>query len=175
MYDPEAATNFFDELETALRHRPDYPKVYQAMNKTFRKCLNQKINQDHISFGGDFAKTDYLLKELDAPSRLVKSTNDTRVRLRNRAKLPASVLQRFCLYDLKNLCQFIAFVYQTDIPTRLVALFPTEKTPSFTPALIGDCMRGIVEQWDDEFVYVQTEESTDGELRKVCYAHGNQN
>lgn len=62
-----------------------------------------------------------------------------------------------------------------DIPTRLVALFPTEKTPSFTPALIGDCMRGIVEQWDDEFVYVQTEESTDGELRKVCYAHGNQN
>lgn len=175
VYDPEAATNFFDELEAALRYRPDYPKVYQAMNKTFRKCLNQKINQNLISFGGDFAKTDYLLKEYDAPRRLVKSTNDTRVRLRNRGKLPATVLQRFCLYDLKNLCQFIAFVYQTDIPKRLVDLFPTEKVPSFTPALIGDCMRGIVEQWDDEFVYVQTEESTDGELRKVCYAHGNRN
>lgn len=174
-YDPEAATNFFDELETALHHRPDYPKVYQAMNRTFRKCLNQRISQDQISFGGDFAKTDYLLKELGATRRLVKSTNDTRVRLRNRGKLSTAVLQRFCLYDLKNLCQFIAFIYQTDIPGRLVALFPTEKVPSFTPALVGDCMRGIVEQWDDDYVYVQTEESTDGELRKVCYAHGNRN
>ena len=34
-------------------------------------------------------------------------------------------------------------------------------------------MRTIVEQWDDEYVYVQTEESTNEELTKVCYSHGN--
>ena len=34
-------------------------------------------------------------------------------------------------------------------------------------------MRGIVENWDNEFVYIRIEESNDGELVKVSYTHGN--
>ncbi len=173
-YEPEASTNFFDELEIALQYRPNYRKVYNAMNQTFKKCLNQKTSLTRINFGGDFAKTDYLLKEYGAPKHLVKTTNDTRARLRKRHDFSDSDLEKYHLLDLKNLCRFIAFIYKSEIPQQLIDLFPTETVTSFTPALVGECMRVIVETWDDDFVYVQTEESTDGELQKVCYSQGNQ-
>ena len=172
-YEPEAYTNFFDELEIAIGQRPDYRKVYQAMNMVFRKCLNQKIRGTRINFGGDFAKTDYLLKEYGASKRLVKTTNDTRARFRKRSVLTEDELEKYCLFDFKYLCQFIAFVYKADIPSRLIELFPTEKTQSYTPILVGECLRGVVDCWDDEFVYLRTEELNDGGLTKVCYAHGN--
>ena len=172
-YEPEASTNFFDELEAAIGQIPDYRRAYNAMNMVFKKCLSQKTSGTRINFGGDFAKTDYLLKEFGASKRLVKATNDTRVRLRQRHELTEADLQNYCLFDLKNLCQFIAFIYKTDIPVRLIELFPTEKIPSYTPLLVGEYMRCIVDCWDDDFVYVQNEGSNDGELTKVCYAYGN--
>lgn len=172
-YEPEASTNFFDELEAAIGQVPNYRKAYNAMNMVFKKCLSQKTNGARINFGGDFAKTDYLLKEYGASKRLVKTSNDTRVRLRQRYELTEDDLQKYCLFDFKNLCQFIAFIYKADIPSRLIERFPTEKIPSYTPMLVGECMRCIVECWDDEFVYVRTEDTDDGELKKVCYAHGN--
>ena len=168
------ATNFFDELDAAIQHRPNYRKVYHAMGQTFKRCLNEETSQTRINFGGDFAKVSYLLKEHGAPSGLVKTTNDTRMRLRRRHELSTTDLERLCLHDLKHLCQFIAFIYKTDIPQRLAALFPADEAPVFTHALTKTYMRVIVEQWDDEMVYVQAEDSTDEKLKKVCYSKGNQ-
>ena len=172
-YEPEATTNFFNELETAVSLRPDFRKVYRSFNQVFQKFINQQTSQTRLNLGGAFAKTDYLLKEHRAPRKLVKTTNDTRVRLRKYYEMPESEWQKFCLFDLKNLCQFIAFICDCTIPGSLIALFPTEKVPSFTPLLVGECLRAIVEQWDDDYVYVQTEEGSDEELTKVSYAHGN--
>ena len=59
-YEPEAATNFFDELEAAVGLVPDYRKVYQLYNQIFQKFLNQQTSQARLNFGGAFAKTDYL-------------------------------------------------------------------------------------------------------------------
>lgn len=172
-YEPEATTNFFNELETAVSLRPDFCKVYQLFNQVFQKFINQQTSQTRLNLGGAFAKTDYLLKEHRASCKLVKMTNDTRVRLRKYYEMPESELQRFCLFDMKNICQFIAFICDCNIPASLIALFPTEKVPSYTPLLVGECMRAIVEQWDADYVYVQTEEDSDEGLTKVCYSHGN--
>ena len=174
-YKPEAATNFFDDIEAAVALRPHYRRVYSVLSQVFKRFLNQKTTGTRIIFSGDFAKTDYLLKEYGAAKRLVKTTNDTRVRLRKQHEMSDSDLEKFCLFDVKNLCQFVAFVCQTDIPSRLIGLFPTEKVPTYVPVLMGDCLRGIVESWDDDYVYVRTEESEDGGLTKVCYARGNKN
>lgn len=173
VYEPEASTNFFDELEDAISQIPNYRAAYHSMNIVFKKCLNQKTHGIHINFGGDFAKTDYLLKEYGANNRLMKATNDTRVRLRRQSELTEADLQKYFLYDIKNLCQFIAFIYKVDVPSKFVDRFPAEKAPSYIPALVGECIRCIVESWDNDFVYVRTEDTGDGNLSKVCYAHGN--
>ena len=172
-YEPEVTTNFFDELEVAVSLRPDFRKTYQSFNQVFQNFINQQTNQTRLNLAGAFAKTDYLLKEHMASRKLVKTTNDTRVRLRRYCEMPESELQKFCLFDLKNICQFIAFICNCKIPGSLITLFPAEKVPSFTPLLVGECMRVIVEQWDADYVYVQTEEGSDEELTKVCYSHGN--
>ncbi len=172
-YEPESATNFFDELGNAIKHRPDYHKVYQAYCQVFQQFINQQTSQTRLNLGGPFAKTDYLLKEHRASRKLIKTTNDTRVRLRKCHEMSEEELRRFCLFDLKNLCLFIAFVCDHDIPSSLTALFPTEEIPSFKPSLVRECMRVIVEGWDDDYVYAQTEEGSNGELAKVCYSHGN--
>lgn len=173
IYEPETSTNFFDELETAVGNKPNYLKVYQAYNRTFQKFINQNTSETRLNLVGAFAKTDYLLKEHGATGKLAKAINDTRVRLRKYAELTESDREKFHLFDLKNLCQFIAFVCHCSIPSALTALFPTEIVPSFAPVLVGDCMRAIVERWDDAYVYVQTEESAGEAPAKVCFAHGN--
>ena len=172
-YEPEASTNFFDEIEAAIGRIPDYRKVYSRLNQVFKKFLGQQTGGTRINFGGTFAKTDYLLKEHGASNRMVKMVNDTRVRLRKQYEMSDADLEKSCLSDVKHLCQFIAFICKTDIPPRLTRVFPKERASSYTPMLVGDCMRGIVESWDDEFVYVRTEESDDGGFKKVCYADGN--
>lgn len=172
-YEPEATTIFFNELETAVSQRPDFYKVYQSFNHVFQKFINQWTSQTRLNLGGTFAKTDYLLKEYGASRKLVKTTNDTRVRFRKYYEMTESELQKFCLFDLNNLCQFISFICDCNIPASLTALFPTEIAPSFMPSLLQECMRGIVEQWDDDYVYVQTEEGSGEGLTKVCYSHGN--
>ena len=168
-----ASTNYFEDLENAVNRRPDYRKVYRAYNQLFQLFLNQQTSETQLNLGGAFAKTNYLLKEHGAPRRLVRATNDTRTRLRKHYELPLSDLQQFCLYDLKNLCQFIAFICDCTIPSSLTALFPTEKAPSFTPVLVRECLRVIVERWDDDYIYAEEEDHTDEELTKVCYSHGN--
>ena len=167
--EPDAAAEFFDDIEAALRHRPDYRRVYNALCQTFKRCLNRKTATARITLGGDFAKTDYLLKEYAAPADLVKATNDTRVRLRQRHAMSDADMERFCLFDASSLCRFVAFVYRTDIPPRLAALLPSGSAPTFTPRLAGESLRVVVERWDDEFMYVQADETA----RRVCYSHGN--
>ena len=172
-YALEVATNFFNELENVVSLRTDFYKVYRIFNHVFQKFINQQTSQVRLNLGGTFAKTDYLLKEHRASSKLVKATNDTRVRLKKYYEMSESELQKICLFDLKNLCQFIAFISDCNIPDSLIALFPTEKEPLFTPLLVGECMRTLVEQWDDDYIYVKVEESSDVDLKKVCYSHGN--
>lgn len=171
--DREDALAFFNELAAAAELRPDYRRMYNAMSRTFKRCLNQLTSESGIIFSGDFAKADFLLRTHGATGQLVKRTNDTRVRMRRRHELAESEMERCCMFDLKNLCMFIAFVYKTDIPTRLVAILPTEQAPAFAPVLAKEYMRVIVERWDADFIYVQTEGAADGELQKVCYAKGN--
>lgn len=172
-YESETTTNFFEELETAIGYRPNLHKVYQSYNQVFQKFINQQTSHTRLNLGGAFAKTDYLLKEHRASHKLVKATNDTRVRLRKYYELSESELQKYCLFDFKNLCQFIAFICDGNIPDSLASIFPTEQVPSSAPVLISECMRVIIEQWDNDYVYVQAEEITDEELTKVCYSHGN--
>ena len=96
-YEPEGAADFFEGLLSALRLRPHYRRAYDMMGQSFKRCLNQLTSDTQINFGGDFAKTDYLLKERGADATLVRQTNDTRVRLRRRFELSDAELEQYFL------------------------------------------------------------------------------
>lgn len=172
-YEPEASANLYEDLAAVLKCMPDYQKIYNMLSRVFQKCLEQNTANTRLNLGGTFAKTDYLLKEFHAPSDLVKKVNDTRVRLRKRIGAKQEDLQKWCLHDLRNICQFVAFLYKTDIPATLQEAFPTEHEGTYQRQLLGECLRMIVEVWDDDFVYGPGEDSADDEKLKICYSHGN--
>ena len=175
-YEPEGATDFYAQLEHALAFVPDYRKVYSLFNQVFQHCVDQTTADVHLNLVGTFAKTDYLLKEYKAARNIVRSTNNTRSRLRKRAELTDDDLMQSCYYDLRNICHFIALLYQNaNIPGSLAQYFPEDEGNAATSTLVGDCMRVIVERWDDTFVYGQAEDSTDCEPVKINYARGNKN
>ena len=51
-YEPEASTNFFDEIESAIAQRPNFRKVYNGLNMVRRNTyqLWRKFCQNRLSF-----------------------------------------------------------------------------------------------------------------------------
>ncbi len=175
-YTPETAADFFAELSAAMRLLPDIAGVYSAFNRVFRKCIDRNTEAVSATLCGAFAKTDYLLKEHKAARSMARDINDTRVRLRKRGDMTADTLHAHCLQDLENLCRFISLLYNTPVPDDLRRLLPqhtdTEKTDDNTAGHteLPDCIRMIVERWDDEYVYGHADEPCGHDPLKVCYA-----
>lgn len=165
--------DFFDDLESAIAFLPNNcAKTYDSFNAIFQRCLNEKIGATRLILTGTFAKTDYLLKKTQAPKKLAREINETRIRLRRREELSEKQLQNYCMYDLKHLCLFIAFVYNAKIPFTLARLLPKEEKTDDVPALIGDSMRIIISQWDENYIYGQAEDPNYDNPIKVSYTHG---
>lgn len=166
-------THFFEDIEAALCFLPArYAKTYDCFNAVFQRLLNEKTAAAGVILVGTFAKTDYLLKRDWAPRQLVRAINDTRVRLRKRSMLAENQLKDYCMHDLKHLCQFVAFCYGVEIPRELQAHFPKEERILHAATSLGDCMRLIVDHWDEDFVYGQSESDISGEPVKICYTGG---
>ncbi len=172
IFEPETASQLFDEVMRVLWD-PDYAKVYQVLNNVFQKCLMQFTEESGLNLAGSFAKTDYLLKVNHAPRHLIRHTNDTRSRLRRREMMTEKEMERWCMYDARNLCEFIALLYHADIPAPLLTVFPAAEEEEKSGALTCECLRLIISRWDDEFVYGTSDEFPDGREVSVCYAHGN--
>lgn len=149
--------NIFDELINATTLQPNYCRVYKMLNNVFQRCLNDKTKESKLNLAGTFAKTDYLLKEHNAPKSLVHSTNLTRTRLRKYNEHTNEELKQSFPFDLKNIALFIAFLYQTDIPTELQLILPQTDEKYTNQNVISDCMRVIVNSWDDDFIYCNAE------------------
>ena len=169
----DAVSRLFAELLAALQYKPDYLKVYNKLNWVFRQLLDLKTSTVTLNLVGYFAKTDYLLKEYKAPRSLAQSVNATRVRLRYRAEKSLGELEVSLYQDVKHLSEFIAFIYDEDIPASLKVLFPEEREQLAKRTLLGECVRMIVEEWDDDFVYGTADTDAEDSKVKVCYSIDN--
>ena len=167
-YDPEAATNLFDELqEITVGAADEYRQAYSALRRVFMKCLDQHTRFAGIRFAGAFAKTDYLLKEHRASRRLRTIVNNARVRFRKMGELEDQVLAENFRYDFMAVCQFVELVGRMPVPTVLEALFPRGREVR-RGKLTAECLRVIVNRWDDTFIFAEADEEGMDEV-KVFY------
>lgn len=169
-YAAESFSDFIAQLEEAMNLAPDYRRAYRKLNEVFRRCLTLHTSGSWINFGGDYAKTDYLLKMHDATGRLRKEVNAMRARLRHLHEAGDEDLRRTFIADLTSLCQLLALIYKADVPAPLAALMPRDAEPEEESQAVRDCLRVTVERWDDTYVYVRSEAEEDKGLLTVCYA-----
>lgn len=167
VYQPESADSLYAELQEAYRLLPDYGRAYQVLNRVFQICLNENTNFAGIRFGGTFAKADYLLKEHRAPRHLQRSVNDARVHFRKWRELTGEERKAFFSYDFKAVSQFVGLVYQVPVPGVLEAIFPQDRIRE-QGELKVECLRIIVNRWDDTYIYANADAENTGEL-KVFY------
>ncbi len=165
-------SDYFEELELAVKNSPDYKTLYMVMNSVYLRALNEFTRGNRLSLSGTFAKTDHLLKERKAPKPLWMAINDTRQYFKQRHSKSETELKDHYKLDLRNLCEFLSLLTGELVPTELTAHYPA-KQPSLVPSVrLGEYIRVIVVQWDDEYAYCHSE-STGNEELKVCYSHGN--
>ena len=155
--DAAAASNLFGELLSLTQHLSDYREAYRGLNRVFMQCLNLQTRDVALHFGGPFAQTDYLLKEHKAPLSLRVRVNDARVRLRRQRTLQDATLQDCFWHDAKAIGQFISFLFQQPVPESLAVHFPDDRRTQHG-LLTRDCLRVIVNRWDDHFLYATTDE-----------------
>ena len=175
-YDPEAAAELYEALHDAAAQMTDIRKAYRMLKLAFLNILDQKTPAAGVRFGGTFAKTDYLLKEYKAPKALRATLNDARVRFRRLQEreeetkawlLPDELLKEKFRYDLKAVCRFTELLFATPVPGKLEMLFPKGHAKR-RGELKAECLRVIVNRWDDQFLYADADEEGIEEV-KVFY------
>ena len=168
-FEPEAASDFFDSLQKALTYIPDYRRTYNIFNRVFLQCVEQNTSGNNLHLFGPFAKTDFLLKEHHASTEIRQHTNDTRVRLRKRVELSDADLQHNCYADVRNIAQFVAFVYDVPVPESLQKVFPADEDRHEVFALKGEKLRVIIDRWDDDFVYATADDFDSTSQLRIRY------
>ena len=156
------AAEFYADIRAVLLKRTGDSDAYVRLNRLFLHLLDEHTAQLPVHLVGPFAKTDYLLKEHNAPKRLWRMVNDLRVRL-NRFKkqeLPIEEQQRMLADDGQALSLFVKHLYGIPVPEALAALFPAKRQRRPKQMLLAECVRMIVDRWDDESIWGRIE--TDG-------------
>lgn len=179
-YQPETAEAFFSNLEKALCYMPDVRRTYNAMAGVFRLLVDQQTAQVGRTLVGTFAKTDWLLRQRKASRELCRMVSDTRHRLRRRKELSDGELLDNHRHDFMTIALFTSELFATNVPTSIAAHFPGKRMKPQARRLLLQCMRVIVESWDDEYITARPDnllssgtEQEDSDSVRVCYISGN--
>ena len=170
----QTAAEFYADILDVLSKRTKDADRYVRLNRLFLHLLEEHTAQLPVHLVGPFAKTDYLLKERGASKKLSRMVNDLRVRLirLKNGELTPEEQQRMLLDDAQALSLFVKQLYGIPVPESLSALFPARRQRRSGNILMGECIRMIVERWDE--VYLTGRLETDGvEEVRVCYSEGN--
>lgn len=143
----------------------DIKERYRGLSAFFHRFLNHATADKGIEFCGPFAKLDYLLKENDAPRRLVRRANNARVRFKNLSSMSPQEMDIHYLSDLEAVASLVAIVEKESIPEALSSIFPRQVKEEKTLPLAGEYMRFITERWDDKYIYATTDLRPDETLR----------
>ena len=103
-------TDYFEELELAVKTAADNKSLYTMMNSVYMRCLNEQTRGIGLPLSSPYAKTDYLLKKFKASRELTNDINDTRQYFRTRREQTETELREHFRQDLRNICEFIALI-----------------------------------------------------------------
>lgn len=140
-----------------------------ALRDIFYRFVEEELHGCRLTFSGLFSKVDYLIKENKIPQQASYEIHETRKRLFSRREEQTEALTTEDLnYDLKVVSTFISLIRQNaSIPYSLSRHF------AYTPRKLSwgkfdeNCLRVIVNEWDENYIYVTEEQS--GRDIQVCY------
>ena len=168
----ESADDIYSQLEAIVSGNEPIDKRYAQLRNLFIRLVDQGVRNTHINFAGTFAKLDYLVKEHNVPDKLVLAVNDTRHTLNHLADNTDKELAQALPYDVKSIALLTGFLLRgSSIPATLRRHFLQGERKRRWGKFNQNCLRCIVEHWDDAYIYVCEEEN--GSHLTVCYGNRN--
>ncbi|MDE6026598.1 MAG: hypothetical protein K2G23_00820, partial [Muribaculaceae bacterium] len=143
---------------------------YRALSAFFHRFLNRATADARpaVEFRGPFAKTDYLLKENGADRHLSHIVNEARVRFRQLPSLKTlspEELEKPYRLDFEAVARFVALIENCEIPQQISDRFPEQRKTQTRGELAAEYLRFIVENFDDQYIYVACEQFPDTNLK----------
>lgn len=173
-----SAADFFRQLQDTCKQDIPVKQKYSMLHGVFCRIIEQRVSQSEINFAGLFAKVDYVLKESHVPHAIARQIHASRAFMfpEHNRKVDATDEELHTLYphDLKSTALLVSYVFdEAPIPEPLKLLFPSDNRASNWGTYDADCIRVIVERWNEEHIWA-TSEAT-GDTVTVCYGTANTN
>ncbi len=147
--------------------------AYRTLRFVLTRLVDLSLRDLPLQFSGLFAKTSYLLKEHKADAKLVRAVGNARQRIRHLDELDDEALQKCFPYDLKSITALLHLLHpEIDIPSRLKDNLPQGYIDGGWKKASADCLRIIVDSWDDTVIHGRADEGDMPELT-VCYGQAN--
>lgn len=158
--------SYQQQVERALQLLPDVSRCCEALNRTYRRLLDDETRSLSISLVGPFAQTDYLLKQHRADRQLRRRVGNMRVAFRSMK--PHS--EHDCRVFATTLALFIELVKgeaptvqqygspdgeeSIDIEPDILDMDSNQPSDaSSSPRWKTGCLRFILDSWDEQMMY----------------------
>ena len=153
-------TDFFNILlEAAGYAEKDARQCYKLFNIVLRRSIEERLANSRLRFGGLFAKIDFLCHEYNVNASLSRAVNSLRHRIKGIATADAGMLRKYYKTDLEAITKFISIIYKVDIPGELSVLFPKRHKSEEHHHSVSDCIRMVVQEWDESTIKGDTDEA----------------
>lgn len=162
----ETAAELFQTLGHAAV-MPDVHARYALLRQTLTIAVEQQLRDVTLKLTGPYAKLDYLMKKhgvRQSDRSLSFALNAVRMRLKDTDRQDKDALDKTWRTDLKAVSRFISLMYDTTVPETLERHFPMHEgkypegpEPASSPG--KDLLRGVIEDWDDTYIYIRSEDN----------------
>ena len=153
-------TDFFNILlEAAGYAEKDARQCYKLFNIVLRRSIEERLANSRLRFGGLFAKIDFLCHEYNVNASLSRAVNSLRHRIKGIGTADAGMLRKYYKTDLEAITKFISIIYKVDIPGELSVLFPKRHKSEEHHHSVSDCIRMVVQEWDESTIKGDTDEA----------------
>ena len=175
MMEKENGLDLFDELLQYHHANWSMHQRYVRMNGMLDRLTKQLTQDFAAEYTSLFARLYALCLQSQYPYQ--RPIELFRINARRVMREEYNPNEHDYLYDLKALCEFIAFFYKTPVPVEIRKIlpdswreFPKDKHQVYAAKRI----RMVVESWDDQYIYGRDEELPQDQPIRVSYRLGNE-
>ncbi len=145
----------FDDILQVLHSKESVRRRYSQLHLLFVRMLNDSTSHSALTFSGPYARLDHLCRQMNYPADAVRRINAFRIRAMKCASIPPDDLDRHWLTDVKALCDFVAAVHSTTVPTPLANCLPVAYPPQPYQGMETDVIRGVVRKVENDVLSIQ--------------------
>ena len=161
------AEELFADVMQVLRSVDPIPSRYLSLGQILDRMLKERTQKDDVEYEGLVPRIYALSQRYQTSQQPLCILYSNIVRIRKDEYKPE---EEDLLYDVKALCQAISAFYETPAPQAILQYLPaTWRSWNSGSGYSDVCIRIVVKEWDEHFIWGYQPEDETQKLLKVAY------